>query len=280
MITGETEPACVEDASHLAEQRNGAPVMEAGCAAVPVEANATKRGYWRQRTLHSWFIGRKPQRTCIAVDIDEVLAFFVPELCAFHNKRYGTRLQATDFHSYRFAEVWGGTDTDAIRKVHEFFRTPAFQELQPIPGAKQVLQSRLARFRFVVVTSRQLVIEQETRAWLDKHFSGIFEAIYLGNQWALHPNGEHGTGVGSAAQEPQRLFANRRRKSQVCKACGAAVLIDDLPHNLLDCSENGVFGVLFDFQGQYGWSKSPAFESKDIAVVHSWEAVGELLDRL
>jgi hypothetical protein len=216
----------------------------------------------------------------VAVDVDEVLAFFVPAVCAFHNERYGTRLTVADFHSYRFAEVWGGTDAEATRKVHEFFHTPAFLELAPVPGAKQVLQSRLDRFRFVVVTSRQLVIERETRAWLAKHYHGIFEEVYFGNQWTLGRSNTRAVEASVDAQRPLALSGRRRRKAEICQACGAMLLIDDLPYNLQDCRQTGLFGVLFDFQGQYGWSKNPPVNAEEIMVVHDWEQVGQLLDQL
>lgn len=49
------------------------------------------------------FVWKKP---VVAVDIDEVLAHFVPALAEFHNHKFGTDLTADDFHSYSFAEVW------------------------------------------------------------------------------------------------------------------------------------------------------------------------------
>ncbi len=51
-------------------------------------------------------------RKTIAVDIDEVLGLFVPALCDFHNEKYGTALSPADFRSYRFCDVWGGTDQE------------------------------------------------------------------------------------------------------------------------------------------------------------------------
>jgi hypothetical protein len=51
-------------------------------------------------------------RNTIAVDIDEVLGLFVPALCDFHNETYGTTLSPADFTSYRFCDVWGGTDQE------------------------------------------------------------------------------------------------------------------------------------------------------------------------
>ena len=46
-----------------------------------------------------------PRRPVIAVDVDEVLGHFVPQLCAFHNNTHGTELTPDDFTSYYFHEV-------------------------------------------------------------------------------------------------------------------------------------------------------------------------------
>eukprot|EP00959_Pyramimonas_sp_CCMP1952_P100119 2093699-Pyramimonas_sp.AAC.1 len=43
------------------------------------------------------------------------------------------------------------------------------------------------RFRFVVVTSRQHIIQDATRQWIAKYFPGIFEDILFGNHW-YEPN--------------------------------------------------------------------------------------------
>ena len=42
-------------------------------------------------------LGAKP---IIAVDVDEVLALFIPMLATYHNDLYGTELTAADFNNY------------------------------------------------------------------------------------------------------------------------------------------------------------------------------------
>ncbi len=41
----------------------------------------------------------------IAIDLDEVLGFFIDPLCDFHNETYDTKLRRADFKSYTFADV-------------------------------------------------------------------------------------------------------------------------------------------------------------------------------
>lgn len=54
----------------------------------------------------------------LAVDVDEVLGFFIPALAEFHNEAYpGFNLTPDSFHSYDFCKVWGGTVEDSYKKV-------------------------------------------------------------------------------------------------------------------------------------------------------------------
>jgi hypothetical protein len=55
----------------------------------------------------------------LAVDVDEVLAYFIPSLANFHNEAYPSdaELTAHSFHSYDFCKVWGGTPEESYAKV-------------------------------------------------------------------------------------------------------------------------------------------------------------------
>ena len=55
----------------------------------------------------------------LAIDVDEVIAFFIPSLADFHNETYGNDvvLTAQSFFSYDFCKVWGGSLEDSYVKV-------------------------------------------------------------------------------------------------------------------------------------------------------------------
>lgn len=55
---------------------------------------------------------------------------------------------------------------------------------RPIDGAADALRALQDKFRFIVVTSRQLAIESQTRDWISMHFGGIFEDVLLANHYA------------------------------------------------------------------------------------------------
>lgn len=57
------------------------------------------------------------RKLIIAVDVDEVLAAFIPAVANFHNAVYSTSLSAASFHSYEFDKVWGGSKEESSEKV-------------------------------------------------------------------------------------------------------------------------------------------------------------------
>jgi thiamine monophosphate synthase len=46
-----------------------------------------------------------------------------------------------------------------------------------------------------------------------------------------------------------------RKKSDICRAVGARVLIDDNPAYAVECATAGIHVLLFDWQDGYPWSK-------------------------
>ncbi len=58
------------------------------------------------------------QKTVLALDIDEVLALFVPKLVEYHNYVDPDHpLTPSAFFSYEFHKVWGGSKEDCAKKV-------------------------------------------------------------------------------------------------------------------------------------------------------------------
>lgn len=199
----------------------------------------------------------------IAVDLDEVLGYFIPQLCNFHNEKYGTNLSASNFRSYRFCEVWGGDDEQATDKVHEFFRSSHFRDLPVIPGAIHgTAKLRALGYELVVVTSRQLIIEEETRAWLRKNFApDTFSHIAFGNHW-----GRQGRKI---------------RKVDLCRELGAQLLIDDSMGYVNEVADAGMRALLFDLGGEYGWNKGNGEGLKEgVRRVDSWDQVVQYVEAL
>ena len=179
----------------------------------------------------------------VAVDVDEVLGRFVESLneyvlCA---AEFGQRaFSVEDYFVYEFAKVWNGSPSESNRIVHEFFDSRHFRDgIAPIPGAFESLQRiKETRVSLNVVTSRQHVIQEPTLNWLGEHYGGIFDGCFFGNHFSM-----------SGAS---------KKKSELCREIGAAVLIDDNVTYALECADAGIEVLLFDWNGKYPWSKRSA----------------------
>ncbi len=196
----------------------------------------------------------------IACDCDEVLAYFVPALVRFHNHTYGTELTARDFHSYRFCDVWGGTEDETMAKMEEFFSTSYFKNIEAIQDAYETLRRLSRRFRFVVVTSRQHYLKDQTYEWIERFFPGIFSDILLGNHW-------------TRSEDKSKKIT----KLEMCKKIGACALIDDSTKYARQCSSYLEYVLLF---GEYAWNQNDGNSfPKNVRRARNWREVEVLLNR-
>lgn len=201
-------------------------------------------------------------RARVAVDVDEVLGRFVYALNRFCLEKYQMDYSVENYWVYEFAKIWGCTPEKSNQIVHEFFKSPHFNEGIPvIPGAYDALVRLSNTCDLVVVTSRQHVIQDATLDWIDKHYPSIFSEVYFGNHFAMH--------------------GTSRKKSDICKSIGASVLIDDNPAYALECAAAGIHVLLYDWHAAYPWSKlPPGSPTNNITVVRDWGEVEHQLEVL
>lgn len=197
---------------------------------------------------------------CIAVDVDEVLAQFLSQLILFHNDTYNSTLKLSDFFSYHFADVWGGSNEESNAKVAAFLQSSYFEDLPVVPGAYEVLSKYVGRCRFVVVTSRQLFLKDATEAWLAKHFPDVFSEVHFGNHYGTE--------------------GRKISKGEICTSLGAIALIDDSAVYAAECSKLLPNVFLFDLNSQYGWSKMKSEVPANVSVCQSWAMVDEQLNNV
>ena len=200
----------------------------------------------------------------VAVDVDEVLAQFIPALAQFHNDEYGTELSASSFKSYEFHKVWGGSVSESNAKMDRFFSSHHFiSRVEPVPGAFATLTSLKREFgselELHVVTARKTVIKDLTLQWLESHYPGVFEVerVHFGNHYSAD---------GSIS----------RSKPEMCQAVGAVILIDDSITYAFQCAAAGIPVALF---GNYAWNSSSADNELPSLVrrVNDWAAAEEYL---
>ena len=177
-------------------------------------------------------------------------------------EEYGLEYAVSDYHVYDFAKVWRCSQDESNHKVHEFFKSSHFSSgIEAIPGAFDSLSRLRSECELMVVTSRQHIIQQPTLDWLEAHFPGVFGAVHFGNHFALE-------GVS-------------RKKSEICNSIGAHVLIDDNPSYAMECAAAGINVLLYDWEMNYPWSKTPCGPTDDrITRVRDWAEVEQVLTLL
>jgi 5'(3')-deoxyribonucleotidase len=171
----------------------------------------------------------------VAVDIDEVLAYFIPTLAVFHNDVYGPKdyLTSESFISYEFHNVWGGSKEECSIKMEQFFQSKYFyNDIKPIDDAYNILLQLKDIFELHIVTARQHKVSDATTDWINKHYPNIFTNIHFGNHYST-------TGISKS-------------KAQLCKEINAIMLIDDSPAYAINCAENDIPVILF---GDYSWNR-------------------------
>lgn len=166
-----------------------------------------------------------------------------------------------------FCDLWGGTNSEAVHKVHEFFKTSFFQDIKPIKGAKEVLEKYIDRFEFHIVTSRQHLIEKETRQFIETHYPNIFKELHFGNHYALD------------SPDPDEDHHTKRSKPEMCEYIKAIALVDDSMSYAQQCSEKlGPKGFRVCLFGDYPWNRGdvPKYSER----CNTWKEVDKFLNSL
>jgi 5'(3')-deoxyribonucleotidase len=194
------------------------------------------------------------KKPVIAVDCDEVLLPLHEPLLMYHNKVYGTNFVHPDTQGRYYLEHFTGEPYDQVLvKLKTYVDTPAFIELQPIPGAIKAIKKLSKKYNLIVITARQDFMEEVTRRTLETHFGSSFDDIHF---TAYKGGGKHAT------------------KLDLCQQHKVNYLIDDNAHTISEVAEAGINGILF---GEYEWNRLPELPKGAIRC-GDWESVLEYFD--
>jgi len=189
----------------------------------------------------------------IGIDMDSVIAEIIAPMVEFHNERYHTNLTVEDHVAYDLSRVWKCDPTDVLSRIFEYYESPFFDKVQPVPGSQTAIRHLSRKHELILITSRPYVIEQKTREWLRVYFPGMFKKICHTNQVS-------------------RAHEERKRKSQVCRDEGISLMIDDAVDYALDCAEAGIQVYLFPAL----WNRKAPVH-KRIQPVRGWDEIITLL---
>lgn len=193
----------------------------------------------------------------IAIDIDDVLAANAEGFVAFSNERWGTHLTPNNY-SEHWADLWRVDHEETERRAIEFHSSGAMGRYRHFGDAISVLTVLRQRYSLVLVTSRRLSVERETRAWVDTYFVDMFDDIYFAGIFdkKLH--------AGSWTQTKRDIFKRIR----------AVYAIDDQLKHCIGAIEVGCEAVLF---GDYPWNQSEKLP-EGMTRCKDWPAVLEYFD--
>ncbi|MFP4119302.1 MAG: 5' nucleotidase, NT5C type [Candidatus Woesearchaeota archaeon] len=190
----------------------------------------------------------------IAVDVDEVIARFLEQFMNFQEARYNRRLAPEDCHSYLFRDLFDMTEEEEIKQIMEFYDSPFFKDIKPIPEARETLE-RLKHqgHSLYVITARQHRIEKETKSWIDTHFPGLFEDVVITNEASFDED--------------------HVKKVDVCKELDAQVIIEDSLSNAIDAANANIRAVLIDKP----WNQNEDEDPQGLYRVKSWQEASSIL---
>lgn len=193
-------------------------------------------------------------RPIIAIDIDEVLAEYATEFVKFSNERWGTHLTVEDY-SENWSQVWQITHNETMERSKHIYKPDegVYGRLAPVIGADEALRKLREEFDIVLVTSRPLLVEQETRAWLEQHYSSLVTDIYFAGMYD-----------GDVTD-----YSFLRTKSSVYSQIKPKFVIDDQPKHCLAAADLGIHAILF---GNYPWNQD-VNDSSLITRCHDWNEV-------
>lgn len=157
----------------------------------------------------------------IGIDLDDCINDLLGSFIMFHNERYGTKLIKKDFHCYRYNEVLGISLEEAGKRVMEFYLSPFYDTIVPMPEAMITLyQLKNEGHELAIVTGRPSSVVRITRDWVEKNSPYLFSDIYHTNAYDLD--------------------GLKISKSHVCVNLGIKTIIDDDLMHVVDCASFGI----------------------------------------
>ncbi len=190
-------------------------------------------------------------RPTVAVDIDDVLADHAKQFVEFSNSRWGTHLSVEDYDEH-WSDMWQIDNIETEVRAGDFFGSGIITKYNHSDEALSILTELSRKYDLIIVTSRRIQLEKETRSWIANRYPGIFTEIHFAGIW-----------------EKADGKAHLRTKADLCQELGADYLIDDQLKHCIAAAKCGMKGLLF---GEYTWNQSGELP-ENVVRVKGWEEV-------
>ena len=164
----------------------------------------------------------------IAIDIDETLLHFLPNLAKYHKCNL-----PSGKYSYVYRNVFNIPEIKSKKMVYEFYDSQEFMNLRPILGSRTKLKElRKSATKIYAVTGRQDYIRAKTELWLDIYFPGIFDDVVLTNSYTI----------------------DEIPKVEICRSLNIDTIIDDDYKVCLECLRSGIKPYNYTHLPEYPWA--------------------------
>uniref|UniRef100_H3HDF1 Uncharacterized protein n=1 Tax=Phytophthora ramorum TaxID=164328 RepID=H3HDF1_PHYRM len=195
-------------------------------------------------------------RVTLVVDVDHTLTKLLECAAAWHEAEHQMEIDVDAVASSSWASVWGADDAES--KTHEFYASKQFEtELQAVPGASEVLKPLRKFFSLLAITNRPRFVEKQTREWLDRHFSGVFDKLVFVDE-----------------DSPEHLVT---RKKELYDDLKVKVAVGSDVALLAEAAESVGHVVVV---GSVPWTKAASEARSGVVQVSEWAAAKEVFDQL
>lgn len=180
----------------------------------------------------------------IAIDLDDTLVDTMNPLLRFMNKKYHLDLSLHKLKPEKLREQIGITREEEVKSIKEYIQSEYVKETKPLEGAIEAVKNLAKKHKIIVITHRGSNEEKTTRKLLKDYFEDNIKVIHFGRK---------------------DISEQVKKKSEICKENQIELIIEDDHFNAIDCYENGIKVILFD----YPWNRLPHPEG--IIRVKNWQ---------
>jgi 5'(3')-deoxyribonucleotidase len=181
----------------------------------------------------------------IAVDIDEVLAPFLPTMMKWRSPQ---RTLPPNY-KYLYRDIYDISEQESSKLVRDFYESEDFATMSPIKYSVDAMRELKKGNKLFIVTGRQKVVRDKTQLWIQDNFPGVFEDVIMTNS-----------------------FTNEEiSKADVCKLLHIGLMIDDSMDVCQDCLLHKISAANFVGDPLYPWCE------ESIISFRSWKSVRDTL---
>lgn len=193
----------------------------------------------------------------IAVDVDDVIVGEAEFIVEYSNRHWGHNLSLDDYREH-WAEMWGVEQDEVERRADILHSPEIINNYRILEDAQGVLKKLSGRFELVILTSRRLMVREDTLKWLADNFAGIFKEVHFTGFW----------------DDPFGQDRHLLTKAELSRQIGADYLIDDQPKHCFSAAEAGIESILF---GDYAASRELKLPPR-VTRCKNWQEVLEYFD--